>query len=120
MIDLSLFSRYTVHPDGRITNAQGRQLPETRTLRLTDDKNVRRLVTRKRLIYSRLFGELVPGDIVIGDFPNYQLRKTDKQVDDVTRQAVERRKAKGFPASVTARDLFIDIKIVEKIYKETK
>jgi hypothetical protein len=121
MIDLSLFSRYHVHPDGRITNAKGRDLPESRTLRLVDDNQVRRLVTRKRLIYSRLFGNLEPGDVVVGEFPNYQLRTVSgRDIDDVTIEAIKRRKEKGYPASVTARDLLVDIKLVEKYYGKTK
>jgi hypothetical protein len=119
MIDLSLFSRYTVHPDGRITNARGRTLPETATLRLVDDRGVRRLVTRKRLIYSRMIGELKPGDVVIGEFPNYSLRVVTRELDDNTIQAIVRRREKGFPPSVTARDLMIDLKLVEKYYGKT-
>lgn len=117
MIDLSLFSRYHVHPDGRITNPSGRTLPESKTLRLVDDNKVRRLVTRKRLVYSRLFGQLEPGDIVVGEFPNLQLRSTTKELDDIMVQAIRRRKEKGYPDSVIARDLLVDIKLVEKYGK---
>lgn len=119
MIDLSLFSRYTVHPDGRITNAKGRTLPETPTLRLVDDKGIRRLVTRKRLIYSRLYSPLKEGDVVLGEFPNYHLRTVSRELDAVTIQAIQRRRDNGYPKSVTARDLMIDIKLVEKYYGKT-
>lgn len=118
MIDLSTFTKYTVHPSGDITNPQGRTLPKSHTLRLTDDLGVKRLVTRKRLLYHCLFGNIQVGEIVKGEFPNLYLGKREdtKPVPPEIVAAIKRRQSQDYPTSVTARDLRINLTTVEKIY----